>query len=125
VTQRDLLGAFDSEVLRRSRLLTRVRTVGEAGGEVDYLELPQNHHLLELDVTRSIEGKTVAQAALRSRFGISVLAVKRMGKDGVERRFVPAPSDRFEHGDVLVLLGTDEALASFQEDRALPVAAEP
>jgi CIC family chloride channel protein len=28
VTQRDLLGAFDSEVLKRSRLLARVRTVG-------------------------------------------------------------------------------------------------
>ena len=125
VTQRDLLGAFDSEVLRRSRLVTRVRTVGEAGGEVDYLELPQNHHLIELDVKRTIEGLTVAEAALRSRYGVSVLAVKRMGKDGVERRFVPAPSDRFEHGDVLVLLGTDEAIASFQDERAHPVATGP
>jgi trk system potassium uptake protein TrkA len=123
VTQRDLLGAFDSEVLRRSRLVTRVRTVGDAGGEVDYLELPQNHRLLELDVTRSIEGKTVAEAALRSRYGVSVLAVKRMGKDGVERRFVPTPSDRFEHGDILVLLGTEDAIASFQGERAHPVEA--
>jgi CBS domain-containing protein len=123
VTQRDLLGAFDSEVLRRSRLVARVRTLGEAGGEVDYLELPQNHHLLELDVTRSIEGKTVAEAALRSRYGVSVLAVKRMGKDGVERRFVPTPSDRFEHGDTLVLLGTDDAFASFRGERAHPVEA--
>jgi len=105
--------------------VTRVRTVGEAGGEVDYLELPQNHHLIELDVQRTIEGLTVAEAALRSRYGVSVLAVKRMGKDGVERRFVPAPSDRFEHGDVLVLLGTDEAIASFQEERAHPVATVP
>ena len=125
VTQRDLLGAFDSEVLRRSRLVTRVRTVGEEGGEIDYLELPQNHRLLELPVTRSIQGRTVAEAALRSRYGVSVLAVKRMGKDGVERRFVPAPSDRFEHGDVLVLLGTDDALASFQQERAHPVPAAP
>jgi CIC family chloride channel protein len=123
VTQRDLLGAFDSEVLRRSRLVTRVRTVGDAGGEVDYLELPQNHRLLELDVTRSIEGKTVAEAALRSRYGVSVLAVKRMGKDGVERRFVPTPSDRFEHGDILVLLGTEDAIASFQGERARSVEA--
>ncbi|MEP6994287.1 MAG: chloride channel protein [Acidobacteriota bacterium] len=125
VTQRDLLGAFDSEVLRRSRLLTRVRTVGEAGGEVDYLELPEDHRLIELDVTRSIEGRTVADAALRSRHGVSVLAIKRMGKDGVERRFVPTPLDRFEHGDVLVLLGTEDAIASFQQERVLPVVAGP
>jgi CIC family chloride channel protein len=125
VTQRDLLGAFDSEVLRRSRLVTRVRTVGDEQGEVDYLELPQNHRLIELDVARSIEGLTVAQAALRSRYGVSVLAVKRLGKDGVERRFVPAPSDRFEHGDVLVLLGSEDAITRFQDDRAQPVAAGP
>jgi CIC family chloride channel protein len=125
VTQRDLLGAFDSEVLRRSRLVTRVRTLGDEQGEVDYLELPQNHRLIELDVARSIEGLTVAQAALRSRYGVSVLEVKRLGKDGVERRFVPAPSDRFEHGDVLVLLGSEDAIARFQEDRAQAVAAEP
>jgi CIC family chloride channel protein len=125
VTQRDLLGAFDSEVLRRSRLVTRVRTLGDEQGEVDYLELPQNHRLIELDVARSIEGLTVAEAALRSRYGVSVLEVKRLGKDGVERRFVPAPSDRFEHGDVLVLLGSEEAIARFQEDRVQAVAAEP
>ena len=115
MTQRDLLGAFDSEVLRRSRLVTRVRTVGDEGGEVDYLELPQNHRLIEVDVTRAIEGQTVAESALRSRYGVVVLEVKRMGKDGVERRFVPAPSDRFEHGDVLVILGTEDAIQRFQE----------
>ncbi len=32
VTQRDLLAAFDSEVLRRNRLVTPVRTFGEEGG---------------------------------------------------------------------------------------------
>ena len=60
----------------------------------------------------ALEGLTIAEAAPRARFGVSVLAVKRMGRDGIERRFVPGPADRFEHGDVLVVLGTDEALAS-------------
>ncbi len=122
VTQRDLLGAFDSEVLRRSRLLTPVRTIGPEGGELDYLELPENHHFVEMDVPPAIEGQTIAQAALRSQFGVSILAVKRMGRDGVERRFVPGPGDRLVHGDVLVVLGTDESLANLQEGRVLPVA---
>ena len=45
VTRRDLLGAFDREVLQRSRLVTRVRTFSEqeGGGEVDYFELPEKH----------------------------------------------------------------------------------
>src|SRR4029077_831531 len=60
VTQRDLLGAFDAEVLKHNRLLARVRTVGEAG-EVDYLELPEKHRLIEVDVPASIEGLTIAE----------------------------------------------------------------
>ena len=42
----------------------------------------------------------MAEAGLRSRYGVSVLAVKRLTRDGLERRFVPEPADRFEHGDV-------------------------
>jgi CIC family chloride channel protein len=123
VTQRDLLGAFDSEVLRRNRLLARVRTVGDTGGEVDYLELPEKHRLMEVDVPPSIEGRTVAESALRSRYGVSVLAVKRMSRQGLERRFVPEPSDRFEHGDVLVVMGSDEAIARLRDATPLPLLA--
>jgi trk system potassium uptake protein TrkA len=98
-----------------------VRTVGEAGGEVDYLELPEKHRLVELDVPAAMEGRTVAEAGLRSRYGVSVLAVKRLTREGVEQRFVPGPSDRFAHGDVLVLLGDDEAIARLRDGAPLPV----
>jgi CIC family chloride channel protein len=124
VTRRDVLGAFDSEVLRRSHLMARVRTIGEEGGEVDYLELPEKHRLLEVDVPASIEGKTVAEAELRSRYGVSVLAIRRTTREG-ERRFVPEPTDRFQHGDVLVLLGSEEAIARVKEAGTLPAAARP
>jgi len=124
VTQRDLLGAFDSEVLRRNRLFTPVRSFAERGsGGLEFLELPESHRLIEIDVPAALEGLTVAEAAPRARFGISVLAVNRMGRDGIERRFVPGPADRFEHGDVLVVLGTDEAIAKLQEARSAPVTA--
>ena len=119
VTQRDLLAAFDSEVLRRNRLVTPVRTLGVEDGEVDLLELPEGHRLVELEVPASLEGRTVAESGLRARFGVSVLAVKRMGRDG-ERRFVPGPGDRLQHGDVLVVLGSGDSIAKLQDDaRAL------
>jgi CIC family chloride channel protein len=124
VTRRDVLGAFDSEVLRRSHLLARVRTLGEEGGEVDYLELPENSRLLEVDVPAAIEGRTVAEAELRSRYGVSILAIRRTTREG-ERRFVPAPTDRFQHGDVLVLLGSEGAIARVKEAGASPAAARP
>ncbi len=122
VTRRDLLGAFDREVLQRNRLLARVRTFGEAepGGEVDYFELPEKHRLVEIDVPVSIEGRTMGEAGLRSRHGVSVLAIRRLTREGLERRFVPGPADRFEHGDVLIVLGTEEAIASLRSGAARP-----
>jgi CBS domain-containing protein len=122
VTRRDLLGAFDREVLQSNRLLARVRTFrgAEDGGEIDYFELPEKHRLVEVDVPVSIEGRTMGESGLRSRYGVSVLAVKRLSREGLERRFVPGPEDRFAHGDVLIVLGTEEAIASLQSGAGRP-----
>ena len=112
VTRRDLLGAIDREVLQRSRLVARVRTFSEqeGEGEMDYFELPEKHRMIELDTPAGLAGRTVAESGIRTRFGVSVLAVKRRSREGLERRFVPGPGDRFESGDVLIVLGTDEAI---------------
>jgi CIC family chloride channel protein len=118
VTRRDLLGAFDREVLQRNRLVARVRTFGEEGSDVDYFELPEKHRLVQVDVPREIVGRSVGESGIRSRFGVSVLAVKRMTREGFERRFVPAPGDRFQHGDVLIVLGTEEAIARLRAGAA-------
>jgi len=114
VTRRDLLGAFDREVLQRNRLLARVRTFSSDGGEVDYFELPEKHRLVEVPLPRSLEGSSVAESSVRQRLGVSVLAIRRWSGDGLERRFVPAPEDRFQSGDVLVVLGTDEAITKLR-----------
>jgi CIC family chloride channel protein len=111
VTRRDLLGAFDREVLKTNRLVARVQTFGEGGAEMDYFELPEKHRLIQVDVPPAIEGRTVAESGLRNRYGVSVLAVKRLTREGLERRFVPGPADRLQHGDVLIVLGTEEALS--------------
>jgi CIC family chloride channel protein len=114
VTRRDLLGAFDREVLQHNKLLARVRTIGEGNDEMDYFELPEKHRLVELPIPRSLEGKTVAESGLRNRFGVSVLAVKRQSHDGIQRRFVPGPEDRLQPRDILIVLGTDDAIASLK-----------
>jgi CIC family chloride channel protein len=120
VTRRDLLGAIDREVLQRSRLVTRVRTFSEqeGGGEMDYFELPEKHRMIELDTPPALAGRTVAESGIRTRYGVSVLAVKRRTREGLERRFVPGPEDRFEAGDVLIVLGTEEAIERLRSAKA-------
>ena len=117
VTRRDLLGAIDREVLQRSRLVARVRTFSEreGGGEMDYFELPEKHRMTEIDVPPALAGKTIGESGIRSRYGVSVLAVKRRTREGLERRFVPGSDDRFESGDVLIVLGTEEAIERLRQ----------
>ena len=110
VTRRDLLGAIDREVLQRNRLVARVRTVSEGEDEMNYFELPEKHRLVEVEVPAALQGRTVGESGIRARFGVSVLAVKRMTREGYERRFVPSPDDRFQPGDRLIVLGTEDAI---------------
>ena len=114
VTRRDLLGAFDREALRNSHLFARVSRSGLAGGrEIDYFELPERHELSQIGVPRDLVGSTVGETALRGRYGITILAIKRVGRDGTERRFVPSAADRLERGDRLVVLASVDALSKF------------
>ena len=52
---------------------------------------------------RWLEGRTVGESGLRNRYGISVLAIKRLTRDGIQRRFVPGPEDRLDDPPVGVL----------------------
>ncbi len=110
VTRRDLLGAFDREILQRNRLTARVR-FGDDLSQVSTFDLPEQHRLVQVDLPPDLAGRTMAEASLRQRFGVSVLAVKRFTREGIERRFVPGSTDRLEPGDVLIVLGTDEGVA--------------
>jgi len=114
VTRRDLLGAFERESLRQSRFFAKVGHGGFGSREVDYFELPERHRLSQIDVPPEYYGRTVAEANFRSRFGVTVLAVKRLGRDGLERRFVPSATDRLQRGDRLILLATEESLATLE-----------
>jgi trk system potassium uptake protein TrkA len=116
ITRRDLLGAMDREILRKSRFLARVEHQGLSGREIDLFELPDQHRLQELDVPPAMYGRTIGEAGLRKRFGISVLAIKRLTREGHLRRFVPTPEDRTEKGDRLIVLATPEAIAKFEQE---------
>jgi CIC family chloride channel protein len=118
VTRRDLLAIFERESLRSSRLFAKIGRGSPGGRDVDYFELPDRHRLLQLDLPPRYYGSTVQEASLRSRYGITILAVKRLTREGLERRFVPEANDRLERGDRLILLATDEALAKLEAGAA-------
>lgn len=109
VTRRDVLAAFDREILRRGALLARISHLGADPREVDWFEVPEAHRLASLEIPEDLVGRTLAEAGLRQR-GLTVLAVNRLEPDGRVRRFVPTPDERLRRGDRLVVLGALDSL---------------
>jgi CIC family chloride channel protein len=115
VTRRDLLGFLDREILRRNLLLSEVRWRDGLEKGIDYLELPEGYRLEAIPVPQLLVGMTMAQAQLRSRHGLNVIAVMRTEPNGTERRFQPASTYTLLAGDRLVAVGSTEDLETFQQ----------
>jgi trk system potassium uptake protein TrkA len=79
-----------------------VRVAHTLGGRtLDYLELDANFALIETTVPQSMAGKTLEEAGVRKRHGVSVVCVKRPGG----RFDYATPDTVINEGDVLVVAG--------------------
>jgi CIC family chloride channel protein len=106
VTRRDVLGAFDREVLKRNALLARVRAVEG----FDYLELPEETRMAKIAVRPDMVGRSLRDTRLREEHGVNVLAVERLDAAGRRTRLAPGADTVLQRGDVLVVIGAAEAV---------------
>mgnify|MGYP001569591186 CR=1 FL=1 len=82
---------------------------------IDYIELSRDFSIVELPAPLEFVGKTLRQLELRSRYGLTLIAVKRPGDRGVVTNIAPAADDPIQSGDVLALLGSNEKLAQLEQ----------
>lgn len=78
---------------------------------VDSLELTDDYSVNELRVPRGWVGKTLSELAVRTRYGVSVIAIMR---DGV-MRVNNDPGDRLFADDALFIVGDNEHLKKISE----------
>jgi trk system potassium uptake protein TrkA len=71
---------------------------------LDRIPLGREHAVVELSVPTAVSGITLQQAALRSRYGLTVVAVKR----GEAVTVAPPADFVLAKGDLLVVIGTNE-----------------
>jgi CIC family chloride channel protein len=76
VTRRDLLGAFDREVLQRDVLVTRVVWFEGQREAADYLELPKGQRVELVAPPGWIVGKGVDLGDVHRRYGVTILGVR-------------------------------------------------
>jgi len=80
---------------------------------LDYIELSRDFSIVEMPAPREFVGKTLRELALRTTFGLTLIAIKRATRPGESEGTIVAPlaDDRIEAGDVLSLLGSNERLS--------------
>ena len=78
---------------------------------VDYLEITPDVSIVEITTPPAMQGKTLRQLDLRARFDINVLAIRSSGEQVVVS---PSPDVPIAEGDILVALGTNDAMRKWQ-----------
>ena len=103
ITRRAIFEVYNREVLHQEDLGIKLVT-GEARMR-DTVELPETYKVQVLTPPDSYYGQTLKELALRQRFGVSVLAVKRRGLLGSTRNELPDPDRPLVVGDRLIIVG--------------------
>lgn len=78
----------------------------------DLLEISGGYSIAEIKVPECCREKTLAQADLRNKTGVSVLCVRRLDENPKKGRalMVPGPNDQIHPDDMLIVLGTQKQI---------------
>lgn len=79
-----------------------------SGGAFDLLEVSEGCSIAEIDVPDSCVDKTLAQADLRKKTGVTVLCIRRLDENPKKPRavLIPGPNDQIHADDKLIVFGT-------------------
>ncbi|API93741.1 TrkA family potassium uptake protein [Virgibacillus pantothenticus] len=78
---------------------------------LDYLELSDDHSIVEVKVGEKMLGKTLVELDIRANYGCNVVAIKH-GKD---INVSPSADHRFAEGDILIVIGADKDISRFEK----------
>lgn len=78
---------------------------------MDQINLSPDYSIIELLAPERFTGKTLAEGAIRGKYGVTVLAIRR-GNDVI---ISPGAKQVIEEGDVLVVVGRNERLKELGE----------
>ena len=80
-----------------------------SGRLIDYIEFDDGFAIAKLRAPREAHGRTLAEAALRSRYGVTVVGVKRPGQDFTYAQ----PDTRVGASDLLIVSGATSLVEKF------------
>jgi trk system potassium uptake protein TrkA len=85
---------------------------------LEHLELSEEYGIEEIVSPKDFLGKTIADLKFRTRYGVSILAIRRRTANGREHKEMvvnPTRDDRILPGDLLIVIGHEKDLAKLRE----------
>lgn len=78
---------------------------------LDYLELSDEHSIVEIVANEKLGGHTLIDLNIRARYGLNIVAIKRGGDIIVS----PMASEKIWLGDILIIIGADSDIERFRK----------
>ncbi|OLN22353.1 potassium transporter Trk [Domibacillus antri] len=78
---------------------------------LDYLELSDEHSIVEIVANESLAGNTLIDLDIRARYGINIVAIKR----GKEILVSPQAAEPILLKDILIVIGADKDIDRFEK----------
>ena len=76
---------------------------------MDYIEFDDGYAIVKMRAQRQAWDRTLRDAALRTKYGVTIVGVKRVGQD-----FTHAlPDTHVQEGDLLIVSGAADAVEEF------------
>jgi trk system potassium uptake protein TrkA len=79
------------------------------GKMIDFIEFDDGFAIVKTRAPREANGKTLAECALRSKYGVTIVGVKRPKTDFTYAR----PETKIEEGDILIVSGPTKLVEAF------------
>lgn len=77
---------------------------------LDYLELSDDHSILEVVAGRKMSGQSLVELDVRARYGVNIVAIKKNGQINVS----PRADQIVNVDDILIVIGADVDIERFQ-----------
>lgn len=79
---------------------------------LDFVSLCNQVEIRQIQVTEKMEGRTVEEIDIRKRFKLNIIAIERDSETDIEI----TPDDRFQKGDVIVVIGKVDNIDAFENE---------
>ncbi|WP_453997256.1 potassium channel family protein [Bacillus nitroreducens] len=79
---------------------------------LDYLELSDEHSIIEIVAGNKIDGKSLIDLNVRAKYGVTIVAIKR-GKNIIVS---PQATELIHKGDILIMIGADTDISRFEKN---------